>query len=489
LSIGDLNKDGNPDIFAGSFRADVQIFLGNGQGQFKKSISPSIFVKRQAQKHAGDEIESEDIYIPIGDESYWKVLAVDLDGDGNNDIVASSLDSRGILAWRNRGKKGWKAYKGSFPTNGEYYGLVAADLNNDNWPDICAAGFGEGIKIWPGKKEGFKVAKNRQIEVSRDGKSKAEFLVPKENAVFVTVAGNPEYKIDPGDVLEITLWQGITPQKHEIQVRPDGKISFGFVEDLTVSGLTTAQLDDRLTKFLAEYVKKPRIDILVKEHKSKSVMLVGAINSSGMGGTGPGKYFLSGKTTVLEMITKASGPAADANLTRVRVRRQNGQSISLNLYKVLLQGDVSQDLIIDDGDIVFVPTLSKEGNRVYVFGEVEQPGAYTFSGPDMNLLDAISEAGGPTIFASTANTKIARGDPVRPEIITADLGSLMTEGNFSQNIALVNGDMIYVPRSGWGNINLVNKRIRPLMEMILWPARTVIDWYRAGDIISSGGTN
>jgi hypothetical protein len=46
-----------------------------------------------------------------------------------------------------------------------------------------------------------------------------------------------------------------------------------------------------------------------------------------------------------------------------------------------------------------------------------------------------------------------------------------------------------VPRSGWGDINLYNKRIRPLFELIIWPARTVIDWYNAADIISTGGIN
>jgi len=56
-------------------------------------------------------------------------------------------------------------------------------------------------------------------------------------------------------------------------------------------------------------------------------------------------------------------------------------------------------------------------------------------------------------------------------------------------MVLASGDLIYVPRSGWGNINLVNKRVRPLIELILWPARTIIDWYHAGDIISTGGIN
>ena len=54
---------------------------------------------------------------------------------------------------------------------------------------------------------------------------------------------------------------------------------------------------------------------------------------------------------------------------------------------------------------------------------------------------------------------------------------------------LAGGDLVYVPRSGWGDINRLNQRIRPLLEMILWPARTIIDWYNAADIISTGGAS
>jgi protein involved in polysaccharide export with SLBB domain len=105
------------------------------------------------------------------------------------------------------------------------------------------------------------------------------------------------------------------------------------------------------------------------------------------------------------------------------------------------------------------------------------------------LFDAISEAGGATVFASAESTRIVRGDPTRPEFINVNLKNLIEKGDQSQNMVLASGDLVYVPRSGWGNINVANQRIRPLMELILWPARTIIDWYNATDIISAGGTN
>ena len=206
-------------------------------------------------------------------------------------------------------------------------------------------------------------------------------------------------------------------------------------------------------------------------------------------GTGPGKYPLRGRSTVLEMIAQAGGPSKNADLNNVRVRRKEGQMLALDLFKTINEGDLSQDLVVDDGDLVFIPTLAEEGNRVYVFGEVEKPGAYTFTGADFRLFDAISDAGGATVFAAAENTRVVRGDPTRPEFINANLKSLIEDGDQSQNMLLASGDLVYVPRSGWGDVNLLNQRIRPLFELILWPARTVIDWYNATDIIGGGGSD
>jgi polysaccharide export outer membrane protein len=296
-----------------------------------------------------------------------------------------------------------------------------------------------------------------------------------ENNVFKVINGVAEYKIDPGDTLEVTLWEGTTPKREEILVRPDGKISFGFVEDLSVKGLTPSQLDNMLTNNFKEYVKNPRIDVVVSEYDSKFVKLVGAIANNGLG-TGSGQYALKGKTTALELLTRAGGATQHANLRNVRIRSKNGQSISLNLYKAILEGDLSQNPILDDGDLLFFPTLTEVGNRVFVFGEVNKPGAVTFANSETGLLDVLSEAGGATINAAEYETRIVRGDPTQPEIITANLRSLVEQGDRSQNVALVNGDIIYVPRSGIGDVNRFIEQIFPTLQAIATAASIVVNF-------------
>jgi len=413
--------------------------------------------------------------------SFWQGLPVDLNGDGWTDIVAGSLDYQGVAAWLNQAGKGWKPYARELPRSGNFYGLAAADLDADGRPDLCAANWGKGVVILNGRSAAPAAA--AQAPLGMAGRPEAAAVaLPRENDVFKIVDGTPEYKIGPGDVLEITFWEGNTSTRQDLMVRPNGRISFGLLENLKVSGLTAGELDSLMSSKLEPFFKRPRVDVRVKQHNSKAVRLLGALAKSSSQGTGAGEYKLQGKSTVLEMITAVGGPTADADLKSVRIRRKDGETVSLNLYKTIIQGDLSQDMVLNDGDLIYVPTLSKEANRVFVFGEVQKPGAYTFSGSEMRLIDAISEAGGTTPFAYRTDTKVVRGDITQPEILSADLARLIERGDWSQNLLLASGDLVYVPRSRFGDIKLFYDQVRPLLELVLWPARVVIDWNSAADI-------
>jgi protein involved in polysaccharide export with SLBB domain/outer membrane lipoprotein SlyB len=395
VSIGDLDNDGNLDIFAATYQTGFQVFKGDGKGNFSKIRGP-----RERMKTNGAANSNTGEVGPLVD-SFWEAIPIDLNGDGIMDIVASSLDSKGIVVWMKAENHKWKKIDDLFPSTGVYFGMAVADLNADGYQDLCAANHGEGIQVWPGK-YGQKIkARQMEIEQLATVDRLAVMSAPSENDVFTTINGVVEYKIGRGDVLEITYWEGNTPTKEEIIVRPDGKISFSYVEDVNVKDLTASQLDKLLTKNLRSYVRKPRIDVVVKEHNSKNVTLLGAVAYRNTKDTGPGEYRLSGKTTLLEMITKAGGTMENANLKNINVRRKSGQSISLNLFKAIHQGDPTKDFVLDDSDVIYIPTLSQDGNRVYVFGEVEEPGTYTFKDSNIRLADVVAEAGGPTVPRSS----------------------------------------------------------------------------------------
>ncbi|MGD2270777.1 MAG: FG-GAP-like repeat-containing protein [Desulfobacterales bacterium] len=462
LSVADIDGDRHMDILAASYRNGVHVFLGDGSATFVKSKSPQ------------------------EDGSFWDIAAIDLNGDDTLDLLASSLDAAGIKSWQNQGADQWEPIRGRFPLAGSFYDLAIADVNQDGHDDVCAASLGEGIKFWRGSGErgvGFLSKEERRIS---GPEAYRNITIPQENSVFTNIFGFPEYKVDPGDILEITLWQGIEAIKEEVVIRPDGKISFGFVEDLYVKGLTPTQLDDLLTRYIREYVIQPRIDVIVKEYNSKFVTISGAIQGgvrTGPGTAGAGEYRLSGKMSLLELVSKAGGPTPDANLRNVRLRRKSGQAISLDLNKAIFQGDASQDIILDAGDLVFIPTLSAEANRVYVFGEVKDPGLYTFTESEIRIFDVISKAGGPTVFATAESSKIVRGDVTQPEIISVDLKRLIEQGDQTQNVILASGDLVYVPRRFWGDLNVFWQRIKPLFELIISPARIVNEYDDALDAL------
>jgi polysaccharide export outer membrane protein len=349
--------------------------------------------------------------------------------------------------------------------------MSLADLNADGYLDLCAANYGEGLQIWAGNSGKAIKARKMEIEQLSSEDRLSVFEAPKENGVFTTINGFVEYKIGPGDVLEITYWEGNTSTKEEILVRPDGKVSFSFVEDVPANGLTASQLDELLTKNLSRFVRKPRMDVIVKEYNSKNATLLGAIAFRNTKGTGPGEYRLSGKTTLLGLITRAGGPVENADLQRINIRREDGQSISVNLFEAIHQGDPGTDFVLNDGDVIFIPTLAKDGNRIFVFGEVAQPGTYTFKDSEILLADVIAEAGGPTVFATESSTKIIRGDITKPEIISADLQDLLAMGDQSQNVALIAGDIVYVPRSFIGDVNRFAQQMQPIFNLFMGPGQ------------------
>jgi protein involved in polysaccharide export with SLBB domain len=354
--------------------------------------------------------------------------------------------------------------------------MAAGDFNEDGRNDLCAASTGEGINVWLGA--AVIPSSGMALDVRQIPTTNIETIIEK-NDVFTTVEGIPLYRIGAGDELEITLWRGIKGEKETVLVRPDGNISFGFIEDLDVRGLTSIDLDNLLTDSLKAFFKSPKLDVVVKKPNSKFVTMMGAIDTPRPGSTGPGRYVLQGKTTLLEMLNVAGGPTDDANLNLVLIRRKDGRSSSVNLLDAITRGTPDQNIILDDGDFVTISSISKVENRVYVYGEVGKPGMYTFTGQTMQLFDAISQAGGVTPFAREINTKIVRGDISKPTVISVNLKRLIEQGDQTQNLYLANGDLVYVPKSFVGDINKFMQQISPLIRLIITPA-IIRDTYLGG---------
>ena len=300
----------------------------------------------------------------------------------------------------------------------------------------------------------------------------------KENTVFTEKYGSPEYIIGPGDVISISYW---TPSRDEgfkqtiftATVRPDGRISFIFADDIPVSGYSAREIDDILTGAAQKYMRDPRIEVVVKEFKSKSALLFGQINSlQQTANSGPGKYPLLGKTRVLDLIVAAGGAISgrdtgNADLRRVELVRQ-GKKYSLNLYNAMFRGDVTDNVVLDNGDIVTVPEMPTFAERIYVFGQVRSQGILRLR-DSQDLLTAIAISGGTTPVAIKTDIKIIREYKERkgkPLILFANLDQILLQGDLAQNIRLKDGDVIYVPRSVIGDINEFIFNLTPTLDFL-----------------------
>ena len=298
-----------------------------------------------------------------------------------------------------------------------------------------------------------------------------------ENMVFTEKRGISEYKIGPGDVLTIKKMEGQKTAEYDAVVRPDGMISYDLIDDISVNGLTANEVDETLTSAFKKYIKHPRIEILVKEYNSKSVLLLGQINIYDRRTSGPGRYNLKRKTTLLDLIVIAGGAISgqeygNADLRRVEVVRK-GKSNTVSLYDVMFKGDNSQNIIIDDGDIITVPELPTYGERVYVLGQVASQGIYRLKDA-YDLLAAISIAGGTTRVAVDSEVKIIRGyveNNRKPIILSANYNQILKKGDISQNVSLKDGDVVYVPRTAIGDINEFIVNTVPLLDYLMYPGK------------------
>jgi len=301
-----------------------------------------------------------------------------------------------------------------------------------------------------------------------------------QNRSFVTVHGIPLYRIGPGDVLEVIVTRGLTQDKQTVTVRSDGGVAVGLAT-AKVDGATVEEAADRLRDGLALYFRDPRVEVAVKEYQSKRVMVLGAVGGGARGGAGV--YPLTGRTTLSEILARAGGATLNADLQQVQLTRADGTRYTINLFRLIVEGELRQDVVLDAGDTIFVPFLSAAGAlaapgavpvaavpgadvpRVFIFGEVRSPGAYTFS-PNMRVAQALAQAGGLTDTGLPVSVRVIRGGLDKPEIIEANFERLLLEGDRRQDLALLPNDIVVVPRTGIANWNAFLAKLRPTLEFL-----------------------
>lgn len=301
-----------------------------------------------------------------------------------------------------------------------------------------------------------------------------------ENRAFTTVHGTPLYRIGPGDVLEVLVTRGLTQDRQTVTVRSDGTVSVGLAT-AKVDGATVEEAADRLREGLALYFREPRVEVAVKEYQSKRVTVLGAVGAApGRGGTGV--YPLTGRNTLSEVLARAGGVAPNGDLQQVQLTRADGSRYTVNLFRLIVEGELRQDVVLDAGDTVFVPSLGAgvaavgpgaiDQARVFVFGEARTPGAIPYT-LNMRVAQAVATAGGISESGLAQSVRVIRGNLDNPEIIETNFEKLLVEGDRRQDVALQPNDIVVIPRTGIANWNAFLAKLRPTLEFLTLGTATV----------------
>ena len=444
VAVADINGDGRSDILAGLFRLGVRAWLNDGDGWNVEEI--------------------------VNDGSWGALRVADIDDDGALEVMAASRDGRGIGVWRpGRGflsGGGFDAVHGLLPAHGIYFGIDVGRLYGKGGIQVASARRDGRVEVWsarmPARIADGNAARSGNSGALEHAKSRDLFHV-SENKVFKTVHGVIEYRIGPGDTVAVVLWQGGKASKYSVKVRPDGAISMPYFESAHIAGMTASEADDFLTRKLSRFLRHPRVDVGVEIKHSKRVRVFGigrGLKSSPSGGV----IYLTGRETLVDLLSSLGAPARNADFSRIRLVR-NGKTTVLNVQRAIRQSDESQNAVLDDGDTVVIPSLDETQRKVFVLGEVKHPGVVTFRG-EFHLLEAVLKSGGFTQDAYFPDIRVIRADREAPQVFAVAFERLMKRGDLSQDLRLRDKDIIIIPADPIANWNRFVRKLLPTVSNI-----------------------
>jgi len=241
---------------------------------------------------------------------------------------------------------------------------------------------------------------------------------------------NKRYLLGPGDMLRLEVLGEPEYTQSEILINPDGYAAILGVGEIDMKGRTMTQVSEEIVSILDATLVDPQISLTLVKTKPALVYLSGAVMQPGMVqvATDTNTTSLHVNSTnplsrtdmrLTNILANAGGVALNADLSNVQIKDVGtGKITTVNLWQVLKNGLTEQDLFINSGDAIYIPTLDQmalsdeeyelllkssigpKQFKVRVIGEAKTPGLYELEGDSPYLTSALVKAGG---FAPQAN--------------------------------------------------------------------------------------
>ena len=297
---------------------------------------------------------------------------------------------------------------------------------------------------------------NEQLEQERKG---YDYIVGIGDVLNITVWNHPELTIPAGSER--------SPQEAGNWVHSDGTIFYPYIGEVHVAGKKVTEIRDMVTQKLAEYIESPQVDVTVAGFRSKRVYITGEVKQ-------PGSQPITNiPLTLIDAVTTSGGLTEMADWTRVVLTR-NGQEKVYNLRELYQRGNIGENVMLREGDIVHVSR--NDSNKVFVLGEVAQPGAIPVQRYGMTLTEALSEAKG----LDKMNADVTGVFVMRPSELGSNHLVDVYQLNASSPTALVlaeqftlqERDIVYVTAEPVAQWNRLVQQILPTAQVLYYGSLT-----------------
>lgn len=292
-----------------------------------------------------------------------------------------------------------------------------------------------------------------------------------EDAVPESMPGY-DYMIGRGDVLsvvvydhpELTIPAGSERSAEESGnvVHSDGTIFYPYIGQIDVAGRTVRDVRGEIQRRLEGYIAQPQVDVKVAAFNAQKAYVTGQVDTPGA------QPITNVPLTVLDALSSVGGLTQGGDWHDVVLTR-DGEEIHLSVYDMLVDGNLEQNLLLQDGDVLHVPVVGNQ--QVYVMGEVNTPTSVPMPSARLSLTNALSQAGG-----INENSADASGIFVirRNHDVDSDTYATVYQLNAKNSISFVLGsefilqptDVVYVTAAPIARWNRVISQILPSITAI-----------------------
>lgn len=254
---------------------------------------------------------------------------------------------------------------------------------------------------------------------------------PSTFAPTMDIAIPEHYILGVGDQLSIQIY-GKENADYVLPITREGTILIPNVGPIKIAGLAFSEMKQFLSERIKQRVIGVNVVVSLAELRSMRVFVLGSAYK-------PGPYNLSSLSSVTHAIFAAGGISDIGSLRNIEVKRAGKLIQKVDLYELLIHGDSSSDILLQSGDVVFIPT---QGESASILGEVRRPAVYELKpGDDFNKLVAMAGGLLPSAFPQSTVVERYNNRSLR-SIVNIDL----TQSEALQQ-PVKNGDYIRVMKS------------------------------------------